>query len=97
MVKSLSFKLLPQNIYLKIKYDSNPTILKNILNISQALIWTKKCIRLSDAPASQKIFRKIYFVVKPLKKVLIRGGEILSVFFMLKVSFLLISGAVPIF
>ena len=44
----------------------------------------KKCIWLSDAAPSHEICRKIYFDVKPYKKVLIEGGEILSALFVLK-------------
>ena len=33
----------------------------------------KKCVQLSDAAPSPEILRKIYFVVKPLKKGLNRG------------------------
>ena len=44
----------------------------------------KKCVWLSDAAPSPEIYRKIYFVVKPHKKVLMEGGEILSALFVLQ-------------
>ena len=42
----------------------------------------KKNIQLLDAASFHKILRKIYFVVKPLKKGLKRGVEILTALFL---------------
>ena len=51
---------------------------KELSHTYPGLDLNKKYIRLWDTALSQEILVKIYFVVKPLKKVLIRGGEFLS-------------------
>ena len=56
-----------------------------------------KCVQLSDDAPSHEILRKIYFVIKPLKKGLNKGVEILSALSFKKVPFLLISDAAPMF
>ena len=61
------------------------------------LNFDKKGIWLSDAAPFHEILRKNYFVVKPLKKGLNGGVEILSAPFYKKCPFLLISDLAPVF